>query len=350
MSLLEQTLASISPVSEEWRARAAARLRDQVRPRGSLGRLEHVAERLAAIRASLFPPTDHRHLLVMAGDHGVAEEGVSAYPQEVTAQMVAAFAVGAASINALARRVNADVQVVDVGVASDLPADLPILHKRVRPGADNIARGPAMTRDEAVRSLEVGIEVVQDLQAADLIGVGDMGIANTTPSAAIIAAYSDRPIEQLVGRGTGIDDAALERKRAAVRRALDANRPDPDDPIDVLAKVGGLEIGAIAGAVLGAASIGRPVICDGFIATAGALLACELAPPARGYLFASHRSVEIGHQAMLERLGLDPLLDLGLRLGEGAGAALAMFLLDAAAHVLSDIKTFSELGVTDTGK
>ncbi len=350
MSLLEQTLESIPPVSEEWRQAAVARLQDQVRPRGSLGKLEAVAERLAAIRQTLDVPTGRKHILTMAGDHGVAAEGVSAYPQEVTGQMVGAFAIGAASINALARCVGAEVQVVDVGVAADLPPDMPILHRRVRPGTDNMAVGPAMSRDDAVRSIEVGIEVVQGLDAPDLIGTGDMGIANTTPSTAIIAVYSGLPVDQLVGRGTGIDDAGLARKRSAIERALDVNQPDAGDPLGVLAKVGGLEIGALAGAVIGAASISRPVVCDGLIATAGALIACELCPAVRPYLFASHRSVEVGHQAMFDRLGLEPLLDLDLRLGEGTGAALALFLIEAAARVLSDIKTFADLGVTDTGK
>ena len=354
MDLLLKTINAIKPVSDEWRQRAAGRLSQQVRPRGSLGRLETLAQRLAAIRHTLRVPTQSKQIVTMAGDHGVVAEGVSAYPQEVTGQMVAAFAANAASINALAECVGAEVEVVDVGVATELSSDLPILHKRVRAGTDNITKGPAMSRDDAVRCVEVGIEVVHEVAGRpaglDLLGTGDMGIGNTTPSSAIIAVYSDRPVAELVGRGTGIDDDALARKRAAVKRALEVNQPDPDDPIDVLAKVGGCEIGALAGAVLAAAARSRPVVCDGLIATAGALLACELCPTAKQYLFTSHLSVEVGHQAMLARLSLDPLLDLGMRLGEGTGAALAMFLLEAAARALANIKTFKEMGVSDTGK
>ena len=354
MDTLQQTIDAIEPVSEPWRERAAERLSQQVRPRGSLGRLEGLAQRLAAIRQTLRVPTDSKRIVTMAGDHGVVAEGVSAYPQEVTGQMVAAFAMGAASINVLADCVGATVDVVDVGVAAAIDPAIPIRHRRVRPGTDNIAQGPAMTRQEAIQCVETGIAVVNEMadepEGMDLLGTGDMGIGNTTPSAAIIAVYSDLPVAELVGRGTGIDDEGLERKRRAVERALAVSQPNPDDPIDVLAKVGGCEIGALAGAVLASAARSRPVICDGLIATAGALLACEICPVAKQYLFASHVSVEVGHRAMLARLELEPLLDLGLRLGEGTGAALAMFLLQAAARVLADIKTFADLGVSDTGE
>ena len=354
MDGLLKTIAAIEPVSDAWRQRAADRLSQQIRPRGSLGRLETLAQRLAAIRRTLDVPTQSKQIVTMAGDHGVVAEGVSAYPQEVTGQMVGAFAANAASINALAGCVDAHVTVVDVGVAAELSPDLPILHRRVRPGTDNIAKGPAMSRDEAEKCIQVGIDVVREVASRpaglDLLGTGDMGIGNTTPSSAIIAVYSDRPVHELVGRGTGIDDDGLARKRAAVSRALEVNQPDPDDPIDVLAKVGGCEIGALAGAVLAAAELSRPVVCDGFIATAGALLACELCPVAKQYLFSSHLSVEVGHQQMLARLGLEPLLNLGMRLGEGTGAALSMFLLEAAARALANIKTFAEMGVSDTGK
>ena len=354
MDLLNTTLESIKPVSEKWRARAAERLQQQARPRGSLGRLEELAQRLASIRHTLRVPTQCKRILTMAGDHGVVAEGVSAYPQEVTGQMVGAFVRRAASINVLADCVGARVEVVDVGVAADLSPELPIHHKRVRAGTDNMARGPAMSRDDAIRSIEVGIEVVNEVAerpaGLDLLGAGDMGIGNTTPSTAITAVYSGLPVAELVGRGTGIDDAGMERKRQAISRALEVNQPDPADPIDMLAKVGGLEIGGLAGAVLGAAALGRPVVCDGLIATAGAVLACELCPAAKQYLFAGHQSAEAAHQALLARLGLAPLLDLGMRLGEGTGAALAMFLLEAAARALAEIKTFKELGVTDGEK
>ncbi|MGM0403821.1 MAG: nicotinate-nucleotide--dimethylbenzimidazole phosphoribosyltransferase, partial [Thermodesulfobacteriota bacterium] len=217
----------------------------------------------------------------------------------------------------------------------------------------NLARGPAMRRDQAVSSIEAGIAIVDELVAeapVDLIGTGDMGIGNTTPSSAIIAAFSGLPVADLTGRGTGVDDEGLHRKIKAIENGLVVNKPDPSDPIDVLAKVGGFEIGALGGLVIGAAARGIPIVCDGLISTAGALIACELAPAARAYLFAGHRSQEIGHSFMHERLGLKPILDLGFRLGEGTGAAMAMEVMDAATRVLADIKTFEEVGIIDASR
>jgi nicotinate-nucleotide--dimethylbenzimidazole phosphoribosyltransferase len=277
---------------------------------------------------------------------------VSAFPQEVTAQMVFSFIRGWASINVLARHVGADVRVVDCGVASDLPPDWPVIHRKIGKGTASISKGPAMSREEAVRGLLLGAELVRnahDGEGYQLFGTGDMGIGNTTPSTAIVAAFSGRPVGRLTGRGTGIDDETYHRKVALIEQALSVNRPDPKDPVDVLSKVGGYEIAALAGAVLGAAASGAPVVCDGFIATAGALIACRLAPAAGDYLFVSHRSQEVGHSAMLELLEQRAILDLDMRLGEGTGAALAMNVVEASAKVLKEIKTFAEAGVTDTG-
>ena len=279
----------------------------------------------------------------------MAEEGVSLFPAEVTPQMVLNFAGGGASVNVIGNHAGAIVKAADIGVNYDFDPKLPIFHKKVRHGTANFTKEPAMTREEAIQSMEAGIEIVNELEKeapVDLLGTGDMGIANTTPSSAIIAAFSGIPASSLTGRGTGIDDGGLANKVAVIEKGLALHKPDPRDPIDVLSKVGGLEIGGLAGLVIGAAARGIPVICDGFISTAGALIACELAPAARPFLFASHKSVEIGHKYMHDRLGLDPLIDLQFRLGEGTGAAVCMELLDLSTRILAEIKTFEEVGVT----
>ncbi len=350
MSLLTSTINRIVPPDAAMAEKARDRLRHQARPAGSLGALEPVGARLAGIFKTLDVRLDRRVIVTCAGDHGVCAEGVSRFPSEVTAQMVHNFVAGGASINVLARHAGASVVVADLGVDADFPPDLPIFHKKVRRGTRNLAAGPALTREEAVAGIEAGIEIVDalvDQEPLHLLGTGDMGIGNTTPSAAIIAAFSGLPVAEVTGRGTGIDDAELAHKIEVIERGLAVNRPDPSDPVDVLAKVGGLEIGGLAGLVIGAAAHGVPVICDGLISTAGAVIACELAPVARDYLFASHCSVEAGHRAMLERLDRRPLLDLGLRLGEGTGAALALWLLSAATRILCEIKTFEEVAIQD---
>ena len=348
MKLLEQAVNSIQEIKQETYQAALERLSQQVRPAGSLGLLEEVSARLAGIAGTLDVNLKHKIIVTCAGDHGVVEEGISLFPQEVTPQMVNNFVDGGTSINVLADHAGAKVVVADLGVKADFDPRLPIFHKKIRKSTSNFAREPAMTREEAVRSIEVGIEIVRELlgeQPIDLLGTGDMGIGNTTPSAAIIAAFSGMEVEQVTGRGTGIDDDGLQHKIDVIRKALARHQPDPGDPLDVLAKVGGFEIGGLAGLVIGAASHGIPVVCDGLISTAGALIACELVPAAKSYLFASHRSVESGHRYMHQRLGLEPLLDLRLRLGEGTGAALAMELMDAATRILADIKTFAEADI-----
>ncbi|MDZ7759066.1 MAG: nicotinate-nucleotide--dimethylbenzimidazole phosphoribosyltransferase [Desulfovermiculus sp.] len=324
------------------------RLQEQARPKGSLGKLEDLSARLAGIARTLDVRLENKVIVTCAGDHGVVAEGVSLFPQEVTPQMVQAFVSNGASINVLAKHAGARVLVADLGVNCDFDPLLPIVHKKVRKGTKNMAQGPAMSRKEAEQSIWAGIEIVDQLadQGLDMLGTGDMGIGNTTPSTAIIAAFSGLPVDKLTGRGTGLDDERLAHKVRVIEQALAVNSPDPRDPIDVLAKVGGLEIGGLAGLVIGAAAHKIPVVCDGFIATAGALIGCEIAPRAKEYLFPSHRSVEIGHAYMHDRLGLDPLLDLQFRLGEGTGAAVAMELLDAATRILADIKTFTELKVS----
>lgn len=345
---LYETIEKIHLPDAAYEQKAARRLDEQARPNGSLGLLEDTARRLASISKNLDVHLNKKVIVTCAGDHGVVDEGVSLFPREVTAQMVYNFVDGGASINILARHAGASVRAADLGVDHDFEPDLPIFHKKVAKGTANIRRQPAMNRHEAIQSIEAGISMVHELAedpGIDLLGTGDMGIGNTTPSTAIIAAFSGINVKKLAGRGTGLDDKALGHKIRVIRDALSLHEPDPKDPIDVLSKVGGFEIGGLAGLVIGAAALGIPVVCDGLIATAGALIACELAPAAKSYLFTSHRSVEAGHNFMMERLGIEPLLDLKLRLGEGTGAALAMEIMDAATRVLAEIRTFEEVRI-----
>ncbi len=346
---LQSLIDAIPPLDVTAMEAAASRQKTLTKPPGSLGRLEQLSVHLAGIMATPRPQIRHKVIVTMAGDHGVVAEGVSAYPQEVTAQMVYNFLHGGAAINVLARHAGARVVVVDMGVAADLDLHPDLVDKKVAKGTENIARGPAMTREQALQAVLNGAAVVEaELEKGlDILGTGDMGIGNTTPSAAIAAAITGRAPAEIVGRGTGVDDAGLARKIAAVQRALAVNRPDPHDGIDVLAKVGGFEIGGLAGAILAAAAHRKPVVVDGFISTAAALIAVTLAPQVRPYLIAAHRSQEKGHQIMLQWLGLPPLLDLDLRLGEGTGAALAMHIAEAACKVLDEMATFAEAGVSD---
>ena len=350
MVKLDKAIKAICPPDTEIIKAALDRLAQQARPAGSLGVLEPLSARLAGIARTLDVRLDNKIIVTCAGDHGVFSEGVSLFPQEVTAQMVYNFVNGGASINVLARHAGAQVKVADLGVNHDFEPDLPIFHKKVRKATSNLAMGPAMSREEAVRSIEAGIDIVETLLAegpVHILGTGDMGIGNTTPSSAIIAVMSGIKVERLTGRGTGIDEEALRNKIGVIERALAINRPDPEDALDVLSKVGGFEIGGLAGLVLGAAAYQIPVVCDGLISTAGALIACSLAPAAKPYLFASHQSVEVGHRYMHQHLNLEPLLDIKFRLGEGTGAALAMGLLDAATRILADIKTFDEVSIVN---
>lgn len=346
---LQATIARIQPLDNVAMALARARQDALTKPQGSLGRLEELSLQLAGITAQPLPQVGRKVIFTMAGDHGVVAERVSAFPQEVTPQMVYNFLRGGAAINVLARQVGARVVVVDMGVAAGLEPHPDLIVKKVALGTRNIAASPAMTREQALQALLAGIEVLEEElpKGVDIVGTGDMGIGNTTPSAAIAAAFTGRPAADIVGRGTGVDDAGLARKVAAVEKALAANKPNPADALDVLAKVGGFEIGGLAGLILSAAAHRLPVIIDGFISGAAAMIAVSLAPQARLYIIASHRSQERGHQIMLEWLGLKPLLDLDLRLGEGTGAALAMSLAEAACRILAEMATFSEAGVAE---
>ncbi|MBW1700395.1 MAG: nicotinate-nucleotide--dimethylbenzimidazole phosphoribosyltransferase [Deltaproteobacteria bacterium] len=349
---IEDIIAQIEPADKTWVEKAQARTFQLVMPPRALGRLHEIAEKMCGIRRTLTPCTDKKAVLVMAGDHGVVEEGISAYPQEVTAAMVHTFLNQGAGINAISRRVDAEVWVVDMGIIPDVePKDMKtakrLMLRKVARGTANFSRGPAMTRKQAIEAIFTGFDLASELfrQDMDLIGTGDMGIGNTTPAAAIGTVVTGESIEKMVGPGTGVSDQGLNRKREVIRKGIEVNRPDPHDGIDILTKVGGFEIGGIAGIVLAGAFHKRPVVIDGFISTAGALVAYSICPKVTDYLIAGHRSEEPGHGAMLSYLQLEPILDLGMRLGEGTGAALAMGVIDAAVSVFRDVFTFSEAGV-----
>jgi nicotinate-nucleotide--dimethylbenzimidazole phosphoribosyltransferase len=342
-------MSRIAPLDAEAMRSVRERLDQLTKPRGSLGRLEELAARLAGITGQSLPSFSRKAVIVLAADHGVAIEGVSAYPSEVTQQMVRNFLAGRAAINVLARRVGARVVVGDLGVAADLPSNPKLIDKKVRSGTRNMAVGPALERSEAEAAIEAGIDILEaeHHRGLDLVATGDMGIGNTTASSAIIAAITGLPPSEVTGRGTGLDEAGWRHKVAVIERALELNRPDPDDALDVLAKVGGLEIGGLVGVILSGAAHHVPVVLDGFIAGAAALLATELCPRARNYLIAAHNSAEAGHRVALERMELTPLLNLDLRLGEGTGAAMAMHLIDDAVALLAEMPTFAEAQVSE---
>ncbi|MCL7487422.1 MAG: nicotinate-nucleotide--dimethylbenzimidazole phosphoribosyltransferase [Desulfobulbaceae bacterium] len=347
---LEATFREIYPQDTSFRDQATARLEQLTMPHWALGDLMDLAVDLAGMTRSLTPPVKRRKVVVMAGDHGVTAEGISKYPSEVTAQMIYNFVNGGAGINALARQAGAEVVVVDMGAAADLEdlvKDGRIISRKIGRGTDNMARGPAMSRTNAVLAVEAGIELAGKLAPdVDVFGTGDMGIGNTTPSAAIGAVLTGKKVADVTGRGTGLDDAGLEHKIKIIEQAIKVNQPDPKDGLDVLAKVGGFEIAGIAGLIIGAAAQRKPVVVDGFISTAGALIAYSLEPFVRDYIICAHRSVEQGHRFMHEKLQRQPMLDLNMRLGEGTGAALAMNLVEAAARILTEVATFEEAGVT----
>jgi nicotinate-nucleotide--dimethylbenzimidazole phosphoribosyltransferase len=345
---LKERLAAIQPLKEEFFSRAQARLNQLTKPPDSLGELEEIAKRLVAIGEDPRPRVDRKVIYVFAADHGVVREGVSAYPREVTPQMVYNFLRQGAAINVLARHAGAKVVVVDMGVDHSFAPAEGLLIRKIRPGTANMARGPAMSREEALQALGVGLEMADRAKAdgANLVGTGDMGIGNTTASSAILAAMTGLPVSQVTHRGTGIDDATLKKKIETIETALACNQPNPADPVDVLAKVGGFEIGGIAGLIIGCVVHRIPVVVDGFISTAGAMIAVALNPLIKGYLFAAHQSVEVGHRFMLEHIGQKPILNLAMRLGEGTGGALAMAIIEAAAKIINEMATFAEAGVS----
>lgn len=346
---IKETCDRIKPLDEAWLTAAAERQLQLTKPPHSLGRLETIANRLAAIQETTTPTIRGKRIYVVAADHGVTREGVSAYPREVTAQMVDNFLRGGAAINVLGRNGEIDVKIVDAGVDADLSDRKELLHLKLMRGTANFAVGPAMTREQAEFCIDSGIKLARDAagEGIDLVGIGEMGIGNTTAASAITAVLTGNDPETVAGRGTGIDDLHLARKVETIRKAIRINQPDKCDPIDVLAKVGGAEIGVMTGIVLGAAAERASAVADGFIATSAAALAVALCPHTRDYLFIGHRSSEPGHTALIEHIGEQPLLDLSMRLGEGTGAALAMHIITAAAKLLSEMATFANAGVSN---
>ncbi|MBI4792795.1 MAG: nicotinate-nucleotide--dimethylbenzimidazole phosphoribosyltransferase [Deltaproteobacteria bacterium] len=337
----------IKPVNRQMMAQAQARLDNLTKPQGSLGKLEVLARRISAIQQTIRPDIGHKVILTFAADHGVAAEGVSSVPQEVTRQMVYNFLRGGAGVNVLARHVGAEVWVVDVGVAGDIRAD-GLRSRKVKAGTDNLAKGPAMQIGDALKALGVGVETAREAiaQGAKILGTGEMGIANTTPSAALFAALLGVEVEEITGRGTGIDDATLRHKIEVIKQGLRVNSKHLTGPLATLAALGGLEIAAICGMILECARSGVPVVVDGFISSAGALVALQLADHAADYCFFSHMSAEQGHRLFFEKMGLEPILDLDMRLGEGTGAALAMGIIEAGVKIINEMATFAEAGVS----
>jgi nicotinate-nucleotide--dimethylbenzimidazole phosphoribosyltransferase len=351
MDSLTRVIEMIKPLDKEAMAEAQSRQDILTKPPGSLGRLEELSIQLAGIQGKAIPQIKDKAVIVMAGDHGVVAEKVGNWPQEVTAQMIYNFIRGGAGINVLARQVGARIIVVDIGVATDLRPDPLLLSRKVGFGTRNMALGPAMTIEEAVKAIETGIEVVaaEVTKGLDVVGTGDMGIGNTTASSAICAVMTGKPVAEVTGRGTGLTDEQLVHKVKVIKRALAVNQPDLAQPLDVLAKVGGFEIGGLAGVMLAAAAYRVPVVIDGFISGAAALIATALAPGLKDFIIPAHVSAEAGHPVLLRHLELKPLLDLGMRLGEGTGAALGIFLTEAAASVLAEMATFTEAGVSEGG-
>lgn len=345
---LSETIGRIGAPDKTAMAEAEARQNTLTKPAGSLGRLEDLSVQLAGIQGRRLPRIKEKSIIVMAADHGVVAEGISAYPREVTPQMVYNFLDGGAGVNVIARQVGARLVIVDIGIAATLKPTPRLLSRKIAPGTRNMAVGPAMSDDDAKRAIETGIEVVgaELSKGLDIIGTGDMGIGNTTSSSAICAVMTGRPVAEVTGRGTGITDKQMEHKIAVITRAIKVNKPDPAKPIELLAKVGGLEIGGITGVILAAAAHRIPVVIDGFISGAAALIAAALAPAVKYFLIAAHVSAEPGHRLLLKHLGLKPLLDLGMRLGEGTGAALGISLAETSVRILAEMATFVDAGVS----
>jgi nicotinate-nucleotide--dimethylbenzimidazole phosphoribosyltransferase len=350
--VVRETIASVPALDAAWRERAVLRINRLTKPLGSLGRLEEIAARLVLIREEEFPDCSNKAIFTLAADHGVTDEGVSAYPKAVTGQMVLNFLSGGAAINVLCRGFGIEVVVVDIGVDADTSEFDGLVRMKIARGTQNMARGPAMTRTEAYNALQAGIALAKRAayEGKNLIGTGEMGIGNTTAASAIAAVLCRKPIAAVTGKGTGLDDVRLRHKIFVIEQSLLVNEPDPADPIDVLSKVGGFEIAGMAGLMLGAAARRIPVVIDGFISTAAAAMAVAIDPRVKAFLFASHRSSEPGHGVLLEFLGLEPFLHLDMHLGEGTGAALAMPVIESSVKLLKEMATFSSAGVSESQK
>lgn len=350
-NLLNDTIQNIKPLDNSYMTIARARQDTLTKPVGSLGRLEELSIQLAGIQAKSRPQIKQKSIIVMVADHGVVAEGTSAYPQEVTSQMVLNFIRGGAAINVICRQAGIKVMVVDIGIAGKTSSFMGIIHKKVAQGTQNMCKGQALTRDQAIQAIETGIEIVKDEynRGLDIVGTGEMGIGNTTASSAICSVMTGRSVAEVTGKGTGLNDQQLQHKIEIINQALRLNQPDSADALDVLAKVGGLEIGGLTGVILGAAARRVPVMLDGFISGAAALIAAGLCPQVKNYMIAGHISVEPGHTIALEHLGLKPLVNLNMRLGEGTGAAIGISLAEASCRILSEMATFTEAGVSGKG-
>jgi nicotinate-nucleotide--dimethylbenzimidazole phosphoribosyltransferase len=349
ISTLDTILNEIKPLDNKAMEAARQRQDSLTKPHGSLGLLEDLSVKIAGIKADPSPKIEHKAIITMAADHGVVEEGVALYPQEVTKQMVFNFLNGGAGINVIAKVIDSRVIVVDMGVVGGFQPTAGLICQMIDFGTKNMAKGPAMTTKQAVFAIEAGIDIIEGeiKKGLDIIGTGDMGIGNTTASSAIIAAMSGQSVAKVTGRGTGIGDEQLTHKIAVIEKALSINQPDPKSAIDVLAKVGGFEIGGLAGVILAGAARRIPVVIDGFISGAAACIASGLSPQVKDYLIPAHVSVEPGHKLLLDFLGLNPMLNLNMRLGEGTGAALGIFLAEAAVRTLNEMATFADAGVSE---
>jgi nicotinate-nucleotide--dimethylbenzimidazole phosphoribosyltransferase len=353
MKMITDTIKKIKELDYALMQKTQKRLDSLTKPQGSLGRLEELAKQVVGITRKENPPIKNKVIFTLAGDHGVTEEKVSAYPEEVTTQMVYNFLRGGAGINVLARHIGARVVVIDMGVSERFKSQnlkfKSFKDKKINFGTRNFTKEPAMTREEAIKSIETGIKLVEEELSCgiDILGTGDMGIGNTTASTAISAAIINKSIEELTGRGTGIDEVMLKNKIEAIKKALEINKPDASDPIDVLSKVGGFEIGGLVGIILAGSAKRIPVVIDGFISGAACLLAYKLEPKIKHYVIPSHCSAERGHRIILNHVGLNPLLDLEMRLGEGTGACLGINLVEAAVKILNQMATFKEAAVSE---
>jgi len=347
MRLLEETVQKIERLDEEMMEKARERMDNLIKPPKSLGRLEDIAAQLSGITGKLYPVIDQKAIITMAADHGVFEEGISSNPQEVTFAQTLLFQRGLPGVCAISKVSGAEIIAVDIGIKGEIPDDAGVIKRKIKNGTDNMAKGPAMTRAEAVRSIEVGIEMVNQeaKKGVDLLGTGEMGIGNTTPSTAILSVLRNCDPLEITGRGAGVGEGGIEHKAAVIRKAIEMNKTNPADGIDVLAKVGGLEIGGMAGVMLGAAANRIPIVVDGYISTVAALIAASIEPKAKEYFIASHASVEPGARLANELLGIEPMLSMDMCLGEGSGAALAFPIIDAAVSMVKNMATFAEVGM-----
>ncbi|MBG7617130.1 MAG: nicotinate-nucleotide--dimethylbenzimidazole phosphoribosyltransferase [Chloroflexi bacterium] len=347
--ILEKTLKAIKALDKDSMDKARQRQDSLTKPQGSLGRLEEISIQLAGIQGKEIPKIDKKAVIVMAGDHGILEEGIHNWPKEVTAQMVENFISGGACINVISRQIGADVLIVDMGVATPISKNDKLVRRSIGKGTKNIVRGAAMTKEQALKAIEAGIDIIskEAKMGLNLVGTGDMGLGNTSSSAAICAVITGSPVSVVTGRGTGLEDAKLKKKIEAIEKALEVNKADREDPMDVLAKLGGFEIAGLAGVILGAAANGVAVVIDGFISGAAALIATEIEPKAKRYIIGGHLSVEPGHRIMLDYMGVSPLLQFDMRLGEGTGGALAMVIVEASARTLGEMATFGEARVSE---